>query len=237
MSGPRDTLAGRAHPFTPLVVVAGIVGLAFLLPAPGGPLALYAATAALVLVGGVPHAIAAGALVCLPLWFFLGVLHVVLAAGDGPDAALAQGARLGAVATASAALLRSFRPSRFLDAMAARGWSFHSAYLVVATLQALPRLRERAHAIQLAQRARGLRLRGAPLGRLRALVPLTLPLMLASLAEVDDRAMALDTRAVSAPRRTPLHPPAWGRSDAIACGLAVAAALAALGWRIALAVR
>ena len=120
-------------------------------PAPAGPIALYAATAGLVVLAGVPGAVATGALVCLPLWFFLFLLHVVLRGGDGLHAALAQGARLGAIASASAALLRAFRPLRFLDAMAARGRSFHSAYLVVATLQSLPRLRARAHAIQEAQ--------------------------------------------------------------------------------------
>ena len=237
MTGRPAPLAARAHPFTPLVVAAAVAVLAFALPAPAGPIALYAATAGLVVLAGVPGAVATGALVCLPLWFFLFLLHVVLRGGDGLHAALAQGARLGAIASASAALLRAFRPLRFLDAMAARGRSFHSAYLVVATLQSLPRLRARAHAIQEAQRARGLRLRGAPLGRVRALVPLTLPLMLGSLAEVDDRAMALDTRAVASRRRTPLDPPAWRTGDSLACGVAAAAVLAALAWRIVLIAR
>jgi energy-coupling factor transport system permease protein len=232
VNGRSAPLVARAHPFTPLVLAAAIVVLAFALPAPRGPMALYAATAALVALAGAPRALITGAIVCLPLWFFLFILHVALRGGDGLDAALAQGARLGAIATASAALLRSFRPSRFLDAMAVRGLSFHAAYLIVATLQSLPRLRARAHAIQEAQRARGLRLRGAPLGRLRALVPLTLPLMLGSLAEVDDRAMALETRGVAARRRTPLAPPSWSGWDVLACSAAAAALLLALGWRV-----
>ena len=85
--------------------------------------------------------------------------------------------------------------------------------------------------------ARKTSLREAPLGRLRALVPLTLPLMLGSLAEVDDRAMALEMRAVAAHSRTPLALTAWTGWDGLACGFAVAAALAALGWRIAIAAR
>ena len=237
MSGRSAPLAARAHPFTPLVIAACVVVLAFALPAPRGPLALYAAIAAVVAAAGAPRALVTGALVCLPLWLFLFLLHVVLRGGDGLDAALAQGARLGAIATASAALLRAFQPSRFLDAMAARGGRFHTAYLIVATLQSLPRLRTRARVIQEAQRARGLRLRGAPLGRVRALVPLTLPLMLGSLAEVDDRAIALETRAIGAPRRTPLAPTAWTVWDGLACGIAVGAVVVALGWRLALVVR
>ena len=127
----------------------------------------------------------------------------------GWETALAQGARLGAVATASLALFASFDPSRFLDAVAARGCgSFHAAYLIVATLQAAPRFRQRAAGILEAQRARGLRFSGGPIRRVRALLPLTGPLVLGMLSETDDRAMALETRGLDARvARTPLDPP------------------------------
>ena len=223
----------RLHPFTPFVLVLATAILAFLLPAPIGPLALYAGVAVAAHLTGMTTTVVAGALVTLPLWVFLILLHAILPGGEGLGAAVAQGARLGAVATASLMLIRSFSASRFLDAASARRSSLNAAYLVVSTLEAAPRLRRQAATILEAQRARGLRAGGSPANRIRALVPLTLPLVLGTLAEVDDRAMALEIRGLGGNHaRTPLDPPATTRRDQMlrwgsVLGVAVAAA-----WRL-----
>lgn len=224
----------RLHPFTPFVLVLAAALLAFLLPAPAGPVALYAVIIVAALPNGMTKTVAAGALVSLPLWAFLLLLHVILPGGDGLAAAAAQGARLGAVATASLMLLRTFDPSRFLDAASARGSSLGAAYLVVSTLEAAPRLRRQAATILEAQRARGLRVGGTPAARLRALVPLTLPLVLGTLSEVDARAMALEVRGFGGGNaRTPLDPPATTRRDRLYRWGASVAVVAAAVWRIA----
>ena len=238
------TLA-RAHPFTIFTVVAGTALLAFILPAPAGPVILYAVVLVLAVAAGAGRSAVRAAVVCLPLWTLLLLLLAVW--GDGPrlalgpitlaragfEAALAQGARLGAVATASLALFASFDPSRFLDAVAARGWSFHAAYLIVATLQAAPRFRQRAAGILEAQRARGLRFGGGPTTRLRALLPLTAPLVLGMLSETDDRAMALETRALDARgARTPLNPPTDHTADRVVRWGVVGLVVAATAWRV-----
>ncbi|HEU4700345.1 MAG TPA: energy-coupling factor transporter transmembrane component T [Gemmatimonadales bacterium] len=242
-------LALRAHPFTPFVVALAVALLAFLLPGPWGPVALYGVVLALAGATGVGGAARTALLVCLPLWLFLFLLHGVL--GEGPRVAagplrlsaaglalaLAQAGRFGAIATASLGLLRAFRPSRFLDAAAARGWPFHLPYLLVATLQAGPRLRHRAGLVLEAQRTRGLRYGGSPLARLRALGPVVLPLVLGALAEVDDRAMALETRGLGAAghgavARTPLDPPRDTAGDRLVRWGAALAVLAALVWRV-----
>lgn len=245
MTNSGRGLAGAAHPFTPFALAGAVVVLAFVLPGPWGPPLLYAAVLVLVVAAGVPGAIRPALVVCLPLWIFLFLLHGVL--GDGPrvevgparlsaaglDLAVAQAGRLAAIATASFALLQSFRPSRFVDAVAERGWSFHAAYLLVATMQAVPRLRARVGEILDAQRARGLRWRGSPVRRARALVPLIMPLVLGAIAEVDDRAVALETRGVELRgRRTPLAAPERRVGDGIAHAAAVAAVLAGVAWRV-----
>lgn len=234
MTGSAHGAAAAAHPFTPFVIAGAILILAFLLPAPWGPPLLYAAVVGLVLAAGVPGAILPAAIVCLPLWFFLFILHGLLGDGARSDAfAIAQAGRLGAIATASFALLQSFRPSRFVDAVAQRGWSFHAAYLLVATMQAVPRLRGRVRGILDAQRARGLRWGGSPVRRGRALVPLVLPLVLGAIAEVDDRAVALETRAVGAQAaRTPLAPVPVRLGDRLAGAGALAALVAGTAWRV-----
>ena len=224
----------KLHPYTPFVLVLATAILAFLLPAPVGPLALYGVVMLAALALRMPRTIAVAALVSAPLWAFLLLLHVVLPGGDGAAAASAQGARLGAVATASLMLLRSFRPSRFLDAASARGATLGAAFLIVSTMDAAPRLRRQAAAILEAQRARGLRVGGSPVARLRALVPLTLPLVLGSLSEVDERAMALEVRGFGAGEpRTPLEPPTTSWLDHALRWGAIASIVAAAVWRLA----
>lgn len=243
--GDRGGLVSRAHPFTAPVVTVAVTLLAFLLPAPLGPVALFGVTVVLVLAVGSGRAVVQGAMVCLPLWFFLFLLHglmgpeprfavgVLELSATGGAQALAQGGRLGAIVTATLGMYDGFRPSRFIDAVAARGWPFHWAYLLVATITAVPRLVAAGRSIREAQRARGLRVTGSVRHRLAGLRALALPLLFGALAEVDGRTLALETRAVHAgARRTPLDPPADRPADRAVRWLCVLAVVAALGWRV-----
>jgi energy-coupling factor transport system permease protein len=238
-------LAARAHPFTPLVVTAAIAVAAIALPGAIAAVALYAATVILVVAAGAGRAALRALVPLAPLWLFLFLLHGVLGDGDriavtgislsqdGLTLAVTQGARLGAIATASLALYAGFSPARFTDAVAERGWPFSAAYLVVATLLALPRFRARAAVILEAQRSRGLRLRGSIFRRIRAIGPVTFPLLLGALAEVDERGFALETRcAAGAVRRTALAPPADRVLDRTVRWAAALSAGAAVAWRV-----
>lgn len=233
------------HPHTPLALAGAVTALAILLPAPAGPVALLVLVVAVMAAAGPRGAFRDAAPVVVPIWVFLLVLHGLLGDGapfpalgltwraDGLRTALGQGARLGAIILASAAVLRGFRPAAFLDAAAARGRPLGPALLVVATLEAIPRLRRRAAGILAAQRVRGLRLAGSPVRRLRALVPLGLPLLLGAIAEADDRAVTYAARGLDGTaRRTALEPPADRRADRILRALALAAVVAALAWRL-----
>lgn len=236
----------RLHPFTPMALTAAVVALAVVLPAPEGPVALYGLTVAALLLAGATRAVGRATVLTLPIWFFLFLIHGVLreagpavtVAGIALDAggvrlALAQGARLGAIIAASAALLAGFRAEALLDAVAARGGSLRAALLVTATLQAIPRLRRQASQVLEAQRVRGLRVGGSPVTRLRALGPLALPLVLTVLHESDDRAMSYAARGVGAhPVRTALFPPPVRLADRVLQSGALAAVLVAIAWRL-----
>jgi len=125
-------------------------------------------------------------------------------------------------------------PARLVEAMVAAGWPVSAAFLFSATLQAVPALRERAQRLVDAQRCRGLATRGGPLVRLRALRALALPLVLSALHEVDERALALETRGlVAGARRTPLAPPEDHRSEQVLRWLLVLSCAALLVWRVA----
>jgi energy-coupling factor transport system permease protein len=203
-----------------LSVAIAVTLLAFLVPTPWGPVYLYLVSLVVVAFSGVGGAIRQALVVCLPLWLFLFVLHGLLGGGPkidlglfalsagGATTAVAQAGRFGAIITISLGFYHAFNPSRFLNAVAARGWPMHFSYLFVATLHALPAFVERASTSIEAQRTRGLRFSGGVLARTRAVVPLALPLILGALAEVDDRAHALEMRAVAKRgKRTPLDPP------------------------------
>ena len=66
---------------------------------------------------------------------------------------------------------------------------------------------ERASEITDSQRARGLDTEGSRWRRIRGVVPLAAPMIIGALSEVEERTMALEARAFSAPgRRTILRP-------------------------------
>ncbi len=87
-----------------------------------------------------------------------------------------------------------------------RGLGRRGAFVVGSALGAVPRTIERAREVTEAQRARGLDTEGGPWVRVRGLVPLVGPMVFGALAEVEERAMALEARGFSAPgRRTILR--------------------------------
>src|SRR2546426_97833 len=136
-----------------------------------------------------------------PFWVFLLVLHDVATT-------VAIGLRITTMVASFVWLVAALEPARLVEAMVAAGWSASVAYVFGATLSAVPVLKARARRIVEAQRARGLSARGGIAARLRALRALALPLVLSALHEVDERALALETRGlVPGIRRTPLAPP------------------------------
>lgn len=74
------------------------------------------------------------------------------------------------------------------------------AYIIITTLQLVPRFQSKASTILDAQRSRGLETEGNILVRSRALVPIVLPLVLGSLVEVEERAIAIEARGFNSKR-------------------------------------
>ena len=68
---------------------------------------------------------------------------------------------------------------------------------MLATIQIAPRFQAKAGTILDAQRVRGLETEGGMGRRIRALLPLVVPLVLGSIIDIEERAMALDARAFS----------------------------------------
>jgi energy-coupling factor transport system permease protein len=196
----------RLHPFTGLSLAAAVVVLALALPAPQGAVGLAAALVIVAFVAGLPRVLVTVAAFAAPFWLFLFLIHVVF--GDDPLRALTVGGQITAILLGFLLVLASVHPARLVDALLEARVPFAVAYLLAATLQSVPRLQARAGAILDAQRCRGLAVQGSLWRRARAVVPLAVPLVLGALAEVDQRAFALDSRGMGARvRRTPLAPP------------------------------
>lgn len=218
---PGRSALHRAHPYTPLAAATAVLLAAFAVTTPAAVGVVVLVALALALLGGVLGRVARPALlIALPTWTLLLVLHGLL--GPGPFGSLAGirvsepgfaralvlGGRLTAILVAFLTALGVVSPARLVEAMTARGVPFGRMYLLVSTLTLVPRLRERAARILEAQQCRGLALGGSPAARVRALVPLVLPLVLGALVEVDEQVLALDARGVtSGARRTSLDPP------------------------------
>jgi energy-coupling factor transport system permease protein len=87
-----------------------------------------------------------------------------------------------------------------------RGLGRRATYVIGSAIGTLPAMLERARQIADAQRARGLDSEGAPWRRVRGILPLAGPLISGSIADVEERSLALEARGFSAPvRRTVLR--------------------------------
>jgi energy-coupling factor transport system permease protein len=213
---PRTSGLHALHPLTKLTLVAGLLLVGFAAASPNIPLALFICLVLpLALWGQIVREVLRVTLVVL-LPFVLSVTlmqglyypgtQVILTFGplslrlEGLALAYATSARLLLLAGTALVLLFSTNPADLILALRQRGLPGALAYVAVAAIQLLPQLQARAFAILDAQRSRGLETEGRLFRRVRALIPLVSPLAFSALADVDERAMALEARAFSTAR-------------------------------------
>jgi energy-coupling factor transport system permease protein len=97
-----------------------------------------------------------------------------------------------------------------------RGLGRRASFIVGAAIRTIPRLAARAGEVADSQRARGLDTEGSPWRRIRGVVPLAGPMISGALSEVEERTMALEARAFSAPsRRATIRPMADDQAQRI----------------------
>lgn len=93
------------------------------------------------------------------------------------------------------------RPDTLMISLKQVGVPSSLAYIIVTTLQIIPRFQSKASTILDAQRSRGLETEGNLFLRARAVVPIVLPLVLGSLVEVEERAIAIEARGFNSNRK------------------------------------
>ena len=89
------------------------------------------------------------------------------------------------------------RPDRLMVALQQSGVPNALTYIILTTLQIAPRFQAKAYTVMDAQRARGLETEGSLRRRVLALIPLAVPLVLGSIVDIEERAIALEARAFS----------------------------------------
>ena len=173
------------------------------------------------------------------LFFFPGGEVVLLRLG--PITATAEGlafaleimARILAISGAITLFYLTTRPADLVLDLERRGISPRAGFVINASVQTVPAMVERAGQITAAQRARGLDTEGSVWRRLRGIVPIVGPVILGSIAEVEERTMALEARGFTRPgRRTLLWSPPDSAVQAVVRWLLVAALVLLIAVRL-----
>jgi energy-coupling factor transport system permease protein len=151
---------------------------------------------------------------------------------EGVDFAAQTLVRLLAISLSIGLFIMTTEARAFVFDLERRGVPARFAFVALATIEAVPTLVERAATIGESQRARGLDTEGSLWARTRGLLPLVGPAVITSLTDVEERSLALESRAFSRPGRRHLL---WSMPDS--SGELVLRALLVLALVVAVAIR
>jgi energy-coupling factor transport system permease protein len=223
------------------VAIGGLVGPSLLMAAavviPAIAAGVFGQLVRTTLLLSLPIAISA---LLVNVFFFPGGETVLLRIG--PVVATAEGVafaieiliRILAISGAVTLFYLTTRPADLVVDLERRGISPRVAFVANASVRTVPAMVDRAVQITAAQRARGLDTEGSVGRRLRGIVPIVGPVILGSIAEVEERTMALEARGFTRPgRRTLLWAPADSSVERLVRWLLVLALVALIGARVA----
>ncbi len=248
---PGPTPVHRLNPLTKAVLATTTAIAAIVLGGVVGPIVLVAV--AVMLPAAVARVLAplvrTTLVLALPitlsaflvnLFFFPGGEQVlfrigpITATGEGLAFAVEIGVRILALSGAVTLFYLTTRPADLVIDLERRGVSPRVGFVANASVQTVPAMVERAGQITAAQRARGLDTEGSVWRRIRGIVPIVGPVILGSIAEVEERSMALEARGFGASgRRTLLWAPPDSGLQAIARWLLVAGLVGLVVARVA----
>lgn len=237
------------NPSTKLAIAALEVAAAFVVPGWPAPVAVLAVVLAVAAAARRLRGLAAIGLAASPIVLSILLINLFLLPGArdpigrlGPLAPTWSGlwfglltvTRLFAFSAAIALVYLTTEIDDLLADLAHRGLGRRAVFVVGAAVQTVPRTIERAGEIVAAQRARGMDTEGRIWRRARGVIPLAAPVVFGALAEVEERTMALEARAFSAPgRQTLLRVPPDRAADRLLRWAALLAIAAIVGSRIA----
>ena len=132
-----------------------------------------------------------------------------------------------------AILVLSAKPSELVEELEKRGFSRRMGYIITSVFQIVPQMTGTMNTITDAQRSRGLETEGSLLTRAKAVLPLISPVVMSSLINTRERAVALEVRGFAAKqKKTYLADRTPHRGDTPITVVLLAMIAAALLWRI-----
>jgi energy-coupling factor transport system permease protein len=219
----KDSIIHRLNPLTKVVLALVLILTAFLNPWYWAPQAVFIiAIIPLSFVAQVPQRFWNFFLkVILPAVAFLFIMQAVFLPGEskvvfslmGLDVtelsiqlALRNATRIATMVSSFTILLLTTHPSELMSDLTRRGLPGQFAYVIISSLQIVPQMQAKAQTIIAAQRSRGLDTESSFLRRAGAIVPLVGPLVFGSLVEVEERAIAIESRGFTSTHiKTSLH--------------------------------
>ena len=246
---PGTSLLHRLNPLTKLAIAGLVLAATYLLPGAITPLVLFCVVIILAMVGGVASSILRTVIrlmlpVSLSLFLIQGILFPPAGATPlplGPITLTIEGLlfaylismRLLVMSATVLLILRTTHPADLVFALTERGLPRSIGYILLVSLQIVPDMSARATAILEAQRSRGLETQRG-FFKVRGIVPLLGPLVVGALVDVEERAMALESRAyTSSGPKTSLRQLSDSAAQRVARLLLVLAIVALIGFRIA----
>jgi len=212
---PRASRLHAAHPLTKLALTGLFLTLGVALPDIRWLLAAFALLMLplAALAGLLLPFLRAAFTVLWPFVLSLSLIQGFFSPGDTPLieigrfamttegllSGLTVAARLLLALGSTLLLMLTTRPDNLMLALRQKGLPESLTYIVLTALQIFPRFQDRARVILESQQARGLEIEVNFLRRIRLLVPMVAPLILGSIVDVEERAMALEARAFNHP--------------------------------------
>lgn len=238
----------KVHPFTKLAYIATAISVPLLV----GKLSFFAIFIALslaVLASGrllkrVVPLIAFSFMILITIFLIHGLFNqsnrnILFSIGplhfyrEGLLYALHIGCNVLNMLLSFAILVLSAKPSELVEELEKRGFSRRMGYIITSVFQIVPQMTGTMNTITDAQRSRGLETEGSLLTRAKAFLPLISPVVMSSLINTRERAVALEVRGFAAKqKKTYLADRTPHRGDTPITVVLLAMIAAALLWRI-----
>lgn len=132
-------------------------------------------------------------------------------------------------------LILTTKPSDMTENFVRRGFSPRFGYVFVSIFQIIPQMTETMSTITDAQRSRGMETEGKLMVRIKAFIPLIVPVIMSSLINTKERALALEVRGFNSTRKkTFLNDEVKTGADKYIQAVVLLVIFAAVVWRIIL---
>lgn len=205
----KNTLIHKFDPISKLFYIVAAIAIPIIIPTKTMALFCLAVSVALLLLGRV-----FGRVIPIISFSFFVLLSIIVVQGlfyygnstpifhAGPLAFYKEGLtyalhiciRVVNILCAFAILILTTRPSDLIESLVRRGLSPRIGYVLSSVLQIIPQMSSTMDTITDAQRSRGMETEGKLLTRIKSFFPLIGPVVMNSLINTKERAMALEVR-------------------------------------------